>query len=176
MSQIAPDPAAFARMLMSAQPRIHAYVRSLVYNPADADDILQEVAAAGWQKFGDYDKDRPFDVWMFGIARNQIRYYLQKKKRDILSFSEGTMRELEQTAAETARDADQYQEALEHCLTRLQDVDRDVVRMRYEPNATNRSVAKLLNVSESKISRTLNRIYAALMLCMKRYSGEGPAL
>lgn len=85
------DPSEFARLLVSAQPHIYAYVRSLIFNPSDADDILQEVAAVGWKKFEDYDPSRPFDAWMFGIARNQIRYYLQKRKRDTLLFSQGTM-------------------------------------------------------------------------------------
>lgn len=167
------NPASFARLLMKAQPRIYAYVRSLVYNTADAEDILQETASVGWEKFDEYDSDRPFDVWMFGIARNQIRYYLQKRKRDILHFNAQTVQILEQAAQNSASDTDRYREALDHCLGRLDEADRDLIHRRYQSGQTNRSVAQMLQVTESKMSRMMNRLYAALMLCMKQYVEGG---
>ena len=46
--------------------------------------------------------------------------------------------------------------------------DRDLLRMRFEPGATNRSVARAMGYSEIRVSRTLNRTYGDLLECIQR--------
>ncbi|XAM01498.1 sigma-70 family RNA polymerase sigma factor [Phycisphaeraceae bacterium D3-23] len=163
----------FARLLMKHQPRVYAYVRSMVYIATDADDILQDVAMVAWKRFEDYDTDRPFDLWLFGIARNRVRNYYRAKKSDRLRFSSATLDLLERDAADPSRQVEQSQAALEVCIGKLPDRDNDLIRKRYVPGATNRSVAQELGWTDSKISRHLSRVYAVLLLCIRRRVAEG---
>jgi RNA polymerase sigma-70 factor, ECF subfamily len=57
--------------------------------------------------------------------------------------------------------------ALAGCLQDLPTPDRELVRHRYSPLCTNRDVARMTGKSESAISRSLNRIYVALLLCIE---------
>lgn len=77
-----PNPADYARRLLASQPRLRAYVRSMVFNPGDVDDLLQDVATIGWEKFGTFEPERPFDAWLLGIARNRVLQYFQAQKKD----------------------------------------------------------------------------------------------
>ncbi|MFI4860768.1 MAG: sigma-70 family RNA polymerase sigma factor [Phycisphaerales bacterium JB063] len=163
----------FARLLMKHQPRVYAYVRSMVFIATDADDILQDVAMVAWQRFDTYDPERPFDLWLFGIARNRVRTYFRTKKNDRLRFSDATLDLIERDAAGPARQAEQTQSALETCLGKLSQRDSDLVLRRFTQGATNRSVAHDLGWTDSKISRHLNRVYAVLMLCVRRRMAEG---
>lgn len=167
MEPNANNPADYARRLLASQPRLRAYVRSMIFNPGDVDDILQDVATIGWERFADYDQDRPFDSWLLGVARNRVLQYFESQKRRPNCLSPETLAQLESVAFRDSHQAGELQEALESCLGKLARDDYDLVSLRYETDATNRSVAKKLAVSESKISRGLNRIYAQLLLCIK---------
>ena len=178
MNESTHNPADYARRLLASQPRLRAYVRSMVYNPGDVDDILQDVATIGWERFADYDKDRPFDSWLLGVARNRVLQYFESQKKRPNCLSTETLAQLESVAFRDSAHAGDLQEALENCLGKLERDDYDLVSLRYESDATNRSVANKLDVSESKISRGLNRIYAQLLLCIKAqgrgdFSGRG---
>lgn len=168
MKESTHNPADYARRLLASQPRLRAYVRSMVFNAGDVDDLLQDVATIGWERFETYDPQRPFDSWLLGVARNRVLQYFeaQKKKPNVLSGQ--TLRELEAVAFNASENANQLQEALETCLTKLAKDDYELVSIRYQPGSTNRSVAKRLALSESKVCRSLNRIYAQLLLCIKR--------
>lgn len=63
-------PNAFRRRLLDAIPRLRRYARSLAFEPADADDLVQstlERALVRWQQF---DSGRDMLVWLLSIAHN----------------------------------------------------------------------------------------------------------
>ena len=159
--------------LMAAQPRLRAYVRSMVFNPGDVDDLLQDVATIGWERFADYDRERPFDSWLLGVARNRVLQYFESQKKRPNALSNETLQQLEGIAFQASEQAHELQDALESCLSKLARPDYDLVSQRYKEGATNRSVAKLQRVSESTISRALNRVYAQLLLCIKQQGRAG---
>ncbi|MBX2852998.1 MAG: sigma-70 family RNA polymerase sigma factor [Phycisphaeraceae bacterium] len=160
--------AAFAKLLIKHQPSVYVYVRSMVYFSPDVEDILQDVATVAWQKFETYDPDRPFDVWLCGIAHRIVLAYYRTKQKDRLRFSSETLELLSQDAIDSAQDASQSQEALDLCLSKLADTDHDLIRKRFANGATNRSVAAQMGWTDSKISRQLSRIYALLHQCIRR--------
>ena len=162
------DGTRFARLLIKHQPRVAVYVRSLIHIASDVEDILQDVATVGWQKFETYDPDRPFDAWLCGIARNTVLAYYRKKKKDRLQFSSETLDTLSWEAIDATKDVAQSQAALDVCLGKLSDGDHDLIRKRFAEGATSRSVATQIGWSDSKISRHLNRIYALLLQCVRR--------
>lgn len=163
------NPADYARRLLASQPRLRAYVRSMVFNAGDVDDLLQDIATIGWEKFATYDRDRPFDAWLLGVARHRVLQYFETQKKRPGVLSPETLQQLEGVAFNASEQASELQEALELCLSKLDRPDYDLVTKRYETGASNRSVAKSLELSESTISRSLNRIYAQLLLCIKSH-------
>ena len=168
MSPSDPNTSDFVARMMSAQPKLRAYTRMLIYNPSDVNDILQEVAAVGWQKYNQYDRSRSFDAWVMGIARNCVFEYLREQGKRANPLTTEAIEALEAEAVQASSSTNELEAALEFCLGKLATDDHRLVRTRFEKSQTNRAVAKLLGLSEAKVSRALNRIYAQLLLCIKQ--------
>jgi RNA polymerase sigma-70 factor (ECF subfamily) len=71
----------FVALLTGSQRRLHAYIFSLVWNPADADDILQETNIVLLKKAAEYDTTRDFLPWALAIARFQALAGLKRRQR-----------------------------------------------------------------------------------------------
>jgi RNA polymerase sigma-70 factor (ECF subfamily) len=163
------------RLWVQHQSRVYAYIRSLVFRRADAEDILQEVAVVLWRKFDQFEPGSRFDQWAYRVARNQVLYYRQKSTRDRLLFSQDVMDSIADEMAASNPARGEYFDALESCLDGLARDERELVRKRHEPGATNRSISKTLGRSESAVSRALNRIYLALLHCIRGKMAPEPA-
>ncbi|MEM0968932.1 MAG: sigma-70 family RNA polymerase sigma factor [Verrucomicrobiota bacterium] len=156
----------FMSLFLEFQPRIRAYVRTLIPRQADAEDVFQETAAVLWRKFDQFESGTHFDRWAFRTAYHQARAFRTKKSRDRLQFHDEVLDLLAERAAEQSETLEEQQSALQICVRKLPASDRDLLAHRYEDGATNRSVAHLLGKSESAISRNLNRIYERLLKCV----------
>jgi RNA polymerase sigma-70 factor (ECF subfamily) len=155
------------RLWVRHQARVYAYIRALVFRRADAEDLLQEVAVVLWRKFDQFEPGSRFDQWAYRVARNQVLYYRQRRHRDRLLFSQDLVDSIADEMASSNPSRGGYFEALESCLSGLSADDRQLVRKRHEPGATNRSISKAIGRSESAVSRALNRIYLALLHCIR---------
>jgi RNA polymerase sigma-70 factor (ECF subfamily) len=168
---------AFLMLFLRTEPRIYSYIRALVFNDADADELLQETAADLWRKFDEYDPatgDSGFTAWALSFARHKVlNYQRQRCRTGSLVFSEAVMHKLADRAAAQADQLHDTVSALQHCLEKLPAADRDLIHQRYLPGATNRSIAQSTGRSESQISRTLTRIYAALLQCIRNAMETG---
>jgi len=79
-------PAAFRQQLLGAIPRLRRYARSLVFDPAGADDLVQttlERALAHWHQF---DQRRDILVWAISIAHNA--FMDERRRHARMSFVE----------------------------------------------------------------------------------------
>ena len=74
---LAPD--AFRQQLLGAIPRVRRYARSLAFDPAAADDLVQttlERALSHWHQF---DQQRDIVAWLLSITHNA---FLDLRRRD----------------------------------------------------------------------------------------------
>jgi len=158
----------FMSLFLEHQPRIYGYVRSLLYQKADADDVMQETASVLWRKFDEFERGTHFDRWAFRVALHQVRCFRQKKAREAnrLEFSDALLEVLGEEAEVLADQTEETAAALERCLRKLPDKDRQMVAWRFAQGGSNRAVAQRLGKSESVISRSLSRIYDSLMRCI----------
>ena len=155
-------------MFAQVQPQVYCYLRTLIFNRADVDDVLQDVACIMWEKFDQFQPGTRFDQWACTIAHHQAMAYFLKGRRDRLVFSEDVLALIADKAVAEHQAFDEFQDALQRCLAELSEQDREVIRSSLQPLATNRSVAATLGRSETAISRALSRIYALLLDCIRR--------
>ena len=166
----------FIRLFTQAQPEVYSYLRSMIFNRADADDVFQDVACVLWQKFDQFQPGTQFGQWACAIAHNQAMAHFQKGRRDKLVFSMDVLALIADKTASQNQTFGAFQDALLGCLEELSEQDTQLVHLRFEPLATNRSVAATLGRSETAISRSLSRIYALLLNCIRRHThstGQG---
>lgn len=56
--------------LLDCIPRLRRYARALLGTPADADDLVQDTVARGWDKLASWRQDSDMRAWLFGIMHN----------------------------------------------------------------------------------------------------------
>lgn len=158
----------FMELFLEHQPRIYAYIRSLLFQRADADDVMQETASVLWRKFDQFERGTNFDRWALRTAYHQVRYFRQKKARESkrLQFSDDLVEMLASESEHLVDGAEDTLAALEICLRKLPARQRELVQWRFEPDMTNRSLGKRIGKSDSVVSRTMNRIYESLLKCI----------
>ncbi|HBT78273.1 MAG TPA: RNA polymerase subunit sigma [Planctomycetaceae bacterium] len=157
----------FLRLLMQNEPRILAFIRSLVPRHEDAADVLQEVAVVLWQKIGQCPLDDGFLPWSLTVARFQAMAFLRDKKRDRLCFDIET---LERIAEAALRESDGYEDrrnALKHCLDRLPAQQRLLVLEAYRSDARIDQMARRQHKTPMSLYKTLQRIRELLSSCIR---------
>ena len=158
----------FMELFLENQPRIYGYIRSLLFQKADAEDVMQETASVLWRKFGEFEGGTHFDRWAFRTAFHQVRKFRQKKARESerLEFSDEVIELLAESAPDVLDNTEETAAALEQCVRKLPAEDRQLVTWRFAAGGTNRALSKRLGKSESVVSRTLSRIYESLLKCV----------
>ena len=158
----------FMQLFLPTQQGLCGYLRTLVPNPSDAEDVLQAAATVMWQKFDEFQPGTRFEHWAYHICRLQALRHLKEQRRSKLVLSEDVLTLLADRAVAISDSTSEVMDALEACVEQLSERDRDLLRMRFEPGATNRSVARAMGYSEMRVSRTLNRTYGDLLECIQR--------
>jgi len=71
----------YGTQLKQNQPQLKAFVKSKVFNEADALDIVQSVNEVALNKEEVFEEGRCFEAWIIGIAKYQILNYFKKHKK-----------------------------------------------------------------------------------------------
>lgn len=158
----------FLKRYVSAQRRILAYILALEPNQADADELMQETAAALWAKREEYDASKEFLPWAFSFARIEVLRFRQRRTRSRLAFDSDLLEVLAETSTFSSRDRDDRAIALADCFTKLPDSRRHLIKLRYMDGFTVAEIAKQLNKSIAVVYKTLSRSHDALLGCVQK--------
>jgi RNA polymerase sigma-70 factor (ECF subfamily) len=162
----------FAELFVGFEPRLYAFIRTLVPNRADAEEVLQESAAVLWRKFPEYRPGSDFASWAFTVARFQVLAFRKRRRRNVLSFSQEFVDDVACEAAQQAGQAAVLREVLESCLAKLKPRDQELFRRRQEPGASVKLLAGEAGRPASTVYNSLNRIRRLLFECVQK-SMEG---
>ena len=160
------DGSAFAAIVESHQRAVYGYLRSHLLEPADAEDLCQEVflrCYAGRARFDDSSLIRP---WLIGIARNLLHEHCRRtKRRKEVAWTELCL-ELESLMP----DSDDHHEALRQqlptCLESLGPSAREAIDLRYGQNLRLSQIGEKLRRSEGAVKLLVFRARQALRHCL----------
>jgi RNA polymerase sigma-70 factor (ECF subfamily) len=158
----------FLRLFAEHEPSIRIFVRSLTPKRADASEVMQEVAVVLWKKFGEFDETRDFRKWAFGVARFEALAFLRDRARDRHVFDEELVARLADDAAAAEPRHALQREALEQCLQRLPEGQRELVLEAYTKGARMDELAARRGQTAMSLYKILHRIRQALLECVRR--------
>lgn len=162
------DPSQFVQILLRYQADLLRYILPLVGCFDDAQDVLQETAAALWKKFGEYDPEQPFLPWAKQFARNEVLMHHRRRRRYTF-LSEPLIESLLQVQPPLETVREQRQKALEECLKKLPEADRVLLDRRYaEENSTLQELAAETGQTANVLYKALGRIRRQLLECINR--------
>lgn len=158
----------YLELVTNSQRTLAAVLWSLLRNPVDVDDVLQETNAVLWAKAHEYDPTREFLPWALKIAQLQVlafRKRSQKLRRVVMD--EALVKKLidEQT---NLQQHEPRRAALAGCLEKLPAAQRELILKRYEPQSSVQELATQLGRTPKALSESLRRIRAALLECIER--------
>lgn len=164
-----PDAEPFVRLLMANERRIYGYILALVGNVNDADDLMQETSAILWKKFDHFEANTSFPAWAMKIAHFEILKFIEGRGGAASGRLDAEVLDsLSEIAAEVVEEADDRFEALETCLAKLPQSDREMIRMRYEEQVSAKNIASRIDRSSSAVHKALTRVHRRLLECIER--------
>ena len=86
----------FVALYVVHQVAIRSFVRTLLPDPADAEDVMQTASMTMWRRFEQFQPGTSFRNWAFQVAKFVAMKHVARKTRDRLRFSEATIKLLAQ--------------------------------------------------------------------------------
>jgi RNA polymerase sigma-70 factor, ECF subfamily len=158
----------FVSNLTSCQPRLHAYILSLLPNWNDANDVLQDTNLVLWHRSEEYVEGTNFLAWAYTIARYKVLAHHRDQHRDRHIFDDELFALMADQAEQRVPPGEATVVVLKECMKGLSPFQRELVRQRYAKDGSVQEMARKLGRSAAVISVTLSRIRHRLMACLRR--------
>jgi len=157
----------FVELVTRYQQRVYLFILSLLPNPAEAEEVLQETNLVLWRKFEEFEPGTNFKAWAFQTAYYKVQSFLSRQGRERARFGDAFLEKVAAMASELPDEHDVRREALSRCLEKLSQSDREVIRRRYRMDGTTKSVAEELGRSVDAIYKAVLRIRRKLHQCIR---------
>lgn len=178
------DRDAFDALVRRHQARTYNFVRTLVNDDADAEDLAQEIFLRVWKSIGRFRGDSAFRTWLFRIAVNVARTHLSRRSRWRLFARPASEPDSEAGGAhddppspERLEDDVVRRDAIDRALATLSPELRTAVTLRDVEGLEYREIARVLDVPigtvESRIFRARQRLRPLLEPLVRPASDYG---
>jgi RNA polymerase sigma-70 factor, ECF subfamily len=157
----------YLQNLISLQPRLYAYVLTLLADAVAADDVLQEANLVLCRKASEFQEGTNFEAWAYRIARLQCFAYWKTRARNRLVPNEEALQQIASQAEARIAEIDDRTFALRKCLAELPQRQRELLEKRYAADGSLKQLAEQLRRSVASLSQTLYRIRGALLECIR---------
>jgi len=121
----------FVQLLTAHQRRLYAYVLSLMGDPDQANDVVQETNVVMWQKADTFELGTNFAAWMMRVAHFQVLAHRQRITRQRWVFDDETIALLAAEAEDRDPHYDEQSRIMHGCLAHLNDRHRAILQARY---------------------------------------------
>lgn len=159
---------AFLTHFTRVQAEVMAYVGSLVHDRSAADDVFQNSSLTMWRRFDTFRPGEPFLPWALGIARHEVLHYWRFRRRDRLVLSDDALARLADTAISMVAEADSRQRALEACVEKLPERQRQLVSLFYGQRLPAEQIAATWGRTVHAVYKALKVMRRGLLDCVER--------
>jgi RNA polymerase sigma-70 factor (ECF subfamily) len=158
----------FAALWTAAQSTIASFIRTLIPDYQQAEEVLQRVAVTLVRKFDQYDDSRPFAAWAVGVAKYEVLYFRRERATDKHLFGDDIVEQIAIRYELLAEEADPVREALRQCLEELKGRAKRVIDLRYRRGLKSLAIAEEMAVSGGAVRMLLCRVRESLRRCIER--------
>lgn len=171
-----PESQQFVEAFLSVHRPLYAYVVTLTPTLDDAEEVFQKTSLVLWKRWSDFDPDRKFLPWAFGIARIQARSHLSRSGRAPLSLGQEAEELVANAMIESSSAIDSRAEILQKCLQKLPRSQQALLKRCYvESGRSIQQVADEQKVTANSIYQKLKRLRETLHACVDRHLASGGA-
>ena len=167
------DRDAFAQLIEEERASIFGYLRARLLEPADAEDLAQEVFLRCYTGCNEAPDDVAVRPWLMGIAKNLLREHARRQRRR----REGAWTEMcleldDLSADESPSEFDDALDYLPGCIQTLGPSARQALELRYHGEMRLAEIGVHLHRSEGAVKLMIHRARQALRYCLNRKLGD----
>lgn len=161
------DQEAFQQLYQNTDRKMYSYILSIVKNPQDAEEIMQEAFFKIWVSAGSYHSQGKPLAWMFTIAKNlcYMKFREQKHQANV-GLDDLADKEPGETCNDIESAADKM--VLQTALEILKEEERQIVLLHASAGLKHREIAASLQMPLATVLSKYNRA----MKKMQKYLRE----
>lgn len=143
---------AFTLLILRDQKKIYWFIRRMVIDHDDADDLVQEVFIKVWNGLPSFRGDSSLLHWIYRIAMNATLSFLeQRKKRESISLDDLPEELMQKLHSGKHISSERIQIKLQEAILLLPPRQRMVFQLRYYDEMPYEEMSKLLETSEGSL-------------------------
>lgn len=149
----------FEALLDKYELIILKFIYSMIRDKETAEDITQDVFITVYNKLDTFDSKYKFSNWIMRIARNKCIDYIRKiKKSKEMNIEECISIKSRETSPEERLEYKEIRDFIVNKINSLDNVDKQIILLRYSQKATFNDISKILDISESSVKRRYYKI------------------
>jgi RNA polymerase sigma-70 factor (ECF subfamily) len=165
----------FAALMDRHSVAVKRRIASLVRNPADKDDLFQEVTLKVWLHLSTFRSESSFRTWVTRVATNEaLQSYRQQQRRPLcrpLADHDVITSPAEPADSSLARE--EAVQAVRIAIAGLPEKYRQVIILRDLEQRTSREAAQLLHSSIEAVKARLFRARLLLLVALQQSKSRG---
>jgi RNA polymerase sigma-70 factor (ECF subfamily) len=163
------DTDAFAELYDLMAPRVYGLIRRVLRNPAQSEEVTQEVMVEIWRTATRYDADRgSLTSWVLTMAHrraiDRVRSEQSSSDREHAVAAASSTTEYDEVAEAVTTNLEVEQ--VRHCLSSLTELQRESVTLAYYGGYSYREVAELLDAKLATIKARMRDGLIRLRDCL----------
>lgn len=148
---------AFNQIVRQHQRRLYAFIRRMVTDPAETEDILQDVFLKAWTGLDNFRGEARLDTWLFRVAHNESISHLRRLKRRCLFNERKLAQQLTATLiSEEHFSGDAIQQQLQRAVMNLPPKQRAVFTMKYFDGMKYSEMSRVTGTSEGALKASFH--------------------
>jgi RNA polymerase sigma-70 factor (ECF subfamily) len=153
MKKQKPNKKIFSELIIRNQGLIHKITLIYIDNPADREDLFQEICLQLWKSYPNFRQESKFSTWMYRVALNTAISNVRKQKTRVVCEPLANYRQVEAEPDESYDNVLQLYAA----VSKLNQIDKAIILLWLEEKSYE-EIASITGLSKSNVSVKLMRI------------------
>ena len=150
--------AEFGELLQRHRGIVLKVAGTYCHNPADRDDLAQEIAAQLWRSYPSFDPSKTFSTWMYRVALNVAISFARSRtvrEQHTVALDERLHDPIDEDAADP--EADERLSVLYGLIDRLDTLNRALLLL-YLDERSHKEIADVLGITETNVATKIGRL------------------
>lgn len=138
--------------------RMYWFVRKLLFNHDDAQDVLQNTWMRAHKNLNSFKGNSAIHTWLFRIAYNESMRFIEKNKSKYESFDTHESSYVNRLESDVYFDGDEFQRTFHRILSKLTEEDRNLFQFKYFDELKFSEIAEITKSNQNTIKSKYYKI------------------
>lgn len=160
------DRRAFAELYRVYRPRLYGYLRRLLPQPSDVDEVLDDVMLVVWKDAAKFRGEARLSTWVFGIAYRKALNAMRSERRYEAPLDRGA------DIAGVAGPVNDEREWIAAALARLSPDHRQVIELTYTSGFSYKEIAEIAGCPVNTVKTRMFHARRRLRMLLPQVAGN----